>query len=435
MQNGVTQLFFFCAVNNTNFNFILLVAKKEGSLKDIQGNQVLGDLISIFLYKEFFFMKKEKETSTDYMTPVRQGMHLALLCILFLAVPICSAWAGNIKYTEDEYAFWQEVGVQASFKAAEMIRSEQPGFNAHNCLALTNAGYAEIDGRATTGALDGLTRVLKVGRGNHSLVELQSTATSALWFAVYDKKSGYVAYLEVNPAAVSEDEIENNTSLFSAAVTEQINAEHLYANAAEYAAKFDSKIFNGNEFRVVTVANAVSVGVPTAVVRSFELHDHYCPGVTSGILMAEYIKKYLPSENSYFVQTIQPWCKEDALIVLLNATPGKRSYSIIYPTDADIDTWPTWAQETSTIVYRYDSIFESWEGIALGFSWGEGTGCPDYGHSVMNKLCRDLEFVDQMDTPENFVTEVGTVTLPAGVHPKEYARPGADPVALLDALL
>jgi formylmethanofuran dehydrogenase subunit E-like metal-binding protein len=366
-------------------------------------------------------MKKQKETSTDYMTAVRQGMRFALLCILFFAVPICSACASSSKNAEDEYAFWKEVGVQASFKAVRMIWAEASRFNRHDCLALTNAGYAEIDGRATTGALDGLTRVLRVGRGNHSLVELQSASTSPLWFAVYDKKSGYVAYLEVDPAAVTEDEIENNTNLFSTAVAEQVNAEHLYANAAEYAAKFDSKIFNGNEFRVVTVANALSVGVPTTVVRSFELHDHYCPGVTSGILMAEYIKKNLPSEKGYFVQTIQPWCKEDALIVLLNATPGKRSYSTIYPTDADIASWAQWAQEASTVVYRYDSASDSWKGTALGFDWGEGTSCPDYGHSVMNKLCRDLEFVDQMDSPENFVTEVKNFDLPAGVHPKEYA--------------
>ena len=375
-------------------------------------------------------MKKEKETSTDYSIPVRQGMRLALLCILFLAVPICSAWAGNIKHAEKEYAFWKEVGVQASFKAAEMIRADAPRFNIDDSLALTNAGYAEIDERATTGALDGLTRVLKVGRGNHTLVELQSAPTSALWFAVYDKVSGYVAYLEVDPAAVSEDEIANNTDLFSTAVAEQVNAEHLYANATEYAAKFNSKIFNGNEFRVVTVANAVSVGVPTAVVRSFELHDHYCPGVTSGILMAEYIKKYLPSEKGYFVQTIQPWCKEDALIVLLNATPGKKSYSVTYPTEADIASWPEWAQEASTVVYRRVAS-GGWEGTALGFNWGEGTSCPDYGHSVMNKLCRDLEFVDQMDTPEKFVTEVAT--LPGVTDPKECARPGVDPVSCMDA--
>ncbi|MCI5183125.1 MAG: hypothetical protein D3921_11545, partial [Candidatus Electrothrix sp. AW1] len=147
----------------------------------------------------------------------------------------------------------------------------------------------------------------------------------------------------------------------------------------------------------------------------------YCPGVTSGILMAEYIKKFLPSEKGYFVQTIQPWCKEDALIVLLNATPGKRSYSTIYPTDADIASWAQWAQEASTVVYRYDSASDSWKGTALGFDWGEETGCEVYSNSVINKLCRDLAFVDQMDSPENFVTEVKNFDLPAGVHPKEYA--------------
>ncbi|MCI5132307.1 MAG: hypothetical protein D3904_12505, partial [Candidatus Electrothrix sp. EH2] len=193
----------------------MLLGAKKHSLKGIQGNRALDDFISIFFLYMEFFMKKQKETSTDYMTAVRQGMRFALLCILFLTVPMCSAWAGNIKHAEKEYAFWKEVGVQASFKAAEMIRAEAPQFNIDDCLALTNAGYAEIDERATTGALDGLTHVLRVGRGNHSLVELQSAPTAPLWFAVYDKKSGYVAYLEVDPAAVTEDEIENNTNLFS----------------------------------------------------------------------------------------------------------------------------------------------------------------------------------------------------------------------------
>ncbi|MCI5136211.1 MAG: hypothetical protein D3920_14350, partial [Candidatus Electrothrix sp. AW2] len=77
---------------------------------------------------------------------------------------------------------------------------------------------------------------------------------------------------------------------------------------------------------------------------------------------------------------------------------------------------------------------DSWKGTALGFDWGEGTSCEVYSNSVINKLCRDLAFVDQMDSPENFVTEVRTVTLPKGVAPKDYAGPADDPVALLDAL-
>ncbi|MFO8083172.1 MAG: FmdE family protein [Desulfobacterales bacterium] len=58
----------------------------------------------------------------------------------------------------------------------------------------------------------------------------------------------------------------------------------------------------------------------------------YCSGVTSGILMAEYLKKHFPVEKGgYFIHTVDPWCREDALLVLLNATPNKRSYAVSYP--------------------------------------------------------------------------------------------------------
>ena len=90
-------------------------------------------------------------------------------------------------------------------------------------------------------------------------------------------------------------------------------------------------------------------------------------------------------------------------MVLLNTTPGKKSYAVTYPTEDDIASWPTWAKDLSTIVYRYDSLSEIWQGIALEYNWEE-TGCPDYGHSVMNKLCTDLWYLDRMDQPENFVT-------------------------------
>jgi formylmethanofuran dehydrogenase subunit E-like metal-binding protein len=55
-------------------------------------------------------------------------------------------------------------------------------------------------------------------------------------------------------------------------------------------------------------------------------------------MMADYVKKHLPLEQggSYFVQSVQPWCKEDALLIMLNATPGKGGYAVTYPTEAGV---------------------------------------------------------------------------------------------------
>lgn len=335
-----------------------------------------------------------------------------------------AAWA---KKTDAEYSRWTDVGAQAAAKAAKMLRQQSPQFNTEDSIALSNAGYAEVNDQSTMPALDGLSDVLKVSRGNHSLIEIHSSSAIPLWFAVCDQSAGNCAYLEVDPQAVMNE----SKPLFSKEAVDQVDAEHIFAHSAEYAAKFDAKIFGGNEFRIVTIANALASGVSSKVVRAFEFHDHYCPGVTSGILMAEYIEQHF--SGTLFLQSIQPWCKEDALLAILNSTPGKRSYDILYPSEADIAAWPDWAQKASTIVYSYDSTSEIWHGAALQFTWSEDS-CPDYGHSVMNKLCKDLLYVDKMDRPEEFVSIVHEFELPAGTGPKELARPGVDPVGKIESL-
>lgn len=358
--------------------------------------------------------------------------------LLLLTGVLIHPHAAEAATGQNEYRFWHEVGAKAALKAVGMMGRNGIHLKAKNCIAMTNAGHAEIDDRSTAGALDGLSRFLGVSRGNHSLIEVHSAPGAGLWFAVYDQKSGFCAYLQVAPDGVCAKRNRrgmHNDSLFSIKALERINAEHLYENAESYAEKFNSGIFGGNEFRVVTIANAVAAGAPTCAVRSFEFHDHYCPGVTSGILMALYIKAYFPLSpgGSYFIQTVSPWCKEDALVVMLNTTPGKKAYAVTYPVAEDIAGWPDWARNASTIAYRKDPVSGVWDGVVLGYEGGD-TGCPEYGHSVLDKLCSDLWYLDRLDQPEEFIKVLFEFELPAGEDPHGYARPGVDPILLLDQL-
>lgn len=336
--------------------------------------------------------------------------------------------------TSSEYGFWKEIGDKAADKAQHMMRTQHVRLGSGDAVALTNAGYAEIDGRDTNGALDGVSQELKVGRGDHSLVEVHSAPQTNLWFAVYDKASGYCAYLEVDPcvvAGVTDAHQLKSEDLFAVKTIEKINAEHLFANAEEYAEKFSNKIFGGNEFRIVTISNAIANDAPSALVRSFEFHDHYCPGVTSGVILALYLKQFYPTNGgSYFVHTVQPWCKEDALLVMLNATPGKKGYAVSYSTEEDRSLWLPEVQNAANIIYRKSAETGNWEGIVIGFTWGD-TGCPTYNNSVMDKLCSDLYYQNNLDHPENFIEVLHEFELPEGVDPKEYARPGVDPMEML----
>ncbi|MFC1642176.1 FmdE family protein [Myxococcota bacterium] len=342
---------------------------------------------------------------------------------------------GRASEVEEEYYFWKAVGAHAAGLARSMLwrRGIRPSPN--DWIALSNAGYAEVEGRATQGGLDGLAQVIPIRRGDHSLLEVRSAPNAALWFAVCHKPSVTCAYFQVDPAAVADagwfrQVPERN--LFAVNAVETVRAQHLYENASECAEKFDQQVFGGNEFRIVTIANAVAAGAPTSAVRAMEFHDHFCPGVSSGVLLASYLKQAFPLEpgGSYFLHSVQPWCKEDALLVLLNATPGKGGYAVTYSAEDDRAQWRAEVQDAATIVYRKQPDTGEWDGIVVGFVWGD-TGCPNYGHSVLDKLCSDLWYLNQAKHPEQFVRVLQEFELPPDVQPRDYARPGVDPMEML----
>ena len=331
------------------------------------------------------------------------------------------------------YDQWETIGKYAAERSVDMIKKAAAVPKKGNMVVLTNAGRAEVNGGSTQGALDGLASVAGAGRGNNTLVEINSSLWAPLWFAVYDKASGYCAYLELDSSKASKIAVDTAASmeLFSVSATERIDAAHLFRHAAEYEAKFSKKVFGGNDFRIVTIANAVAAGAPPYLIRTVEFHNHYCPGITSGILTALYIKAHFPSPKSgYFVHALEHWCKEDALMLLLNASPATGSYAISYPSEAEKAARTKEAKSAATIVYRQDDKTNKWEGLVLGFEWAE-TSCAKKGNGVVDKLCADLWYLERIEKPEDFVKVIKTFNLPDGVTPKDWLKPGSDPLKML----
>jgi formylmethanofuran dehydrogenase subunit E-like metal-binding protein len=153
--------------------------------------------------------------------------------------------------------------------------------------------------------------------------------------------------------------------------------------------------------------------------------------VISGIFMAGYVQTHFPpGKSGYFVHSVDPWCKEDALMVLLNATPGKKKYAVTYPSKEDRAGRLPEVETAATIVYRQDDQTRQWEGIILGFDWAD-TACPKTGNVIIDKLCMDLWYLEQIDSPETFVKVLKTVSLPDGVSPIDWAGPGTDPLKMM----
>lgn len=360
----------------------------------------------------------------------------ALIIFLIPSVSFSSEFMGK-------YGVCYSLGVRATYVAAALTGNE-PGIGLP--VVLTNAGYAELNGSSTEGCLDGLKEITHATRGKNTLLEIHSRYDDALWFAVYYPGNGMCAYMEVNPDAVPklfanvdsgsyyQIAVDINavelSELFSIMSAENIKPENLYADTAFYDDKFNTqKVFGKNAFRVVTIANAAAYGAPHYAVKAFEFHDHYCPGITSGIMMASYIKKNFP-RTSYFVQGINPWCKEDALMVILNATPGKSGYAVTYPTAEDTAKWKEGFEGAATIIYGQNKTTDKWEGKLLSFTWAEGV-CSEYSVSIINKLCMDLYYIDHLNEPELYVKVLKEFELPEGETPKDWARPGVDPMKKL----
>jgi formylmethanofuran dehydrogenase subunit E-like metal-binding protein len=147
--------------------------------------------------------------------------------------------------------------------------------------------------------------------------------------------------------------------------------------------------------------------------------------------MANYAKKFFTRSEteSWFVQGVQPWCKEDALMVMLNATPGKSGYGVTYSTASDRAAWDY--PNAATIIYHKNATDTQWQGIVLSFAFRDGqtTGCAKYTDATINKLCADmwfLEKLDDQDTIETLIKVERKFKLPAGKQPKDYAAPGVD---------
>ncbi|MCK5507868.1 MAG: hypothetical protein KAI50_05040 [Desulfobacterales bacterium] len=385
-------------------------------------------------------------------------MHKKNNCLYGLVTIICFTLiflipSISLSASSKEYRVWKAIGTRVAWESSQLTGQR---LGTGNPIALTNAGYAEIDGYSTQGCMDGLTSRLGVTRGSNTLLEIHSRYDKPLWFFIYYRKSGVGVYLEVNPEVMPElinnankhkfrRRAKNNlripaSQLFIRTAVENIKAEHLFANAEEYNEKFANKIFGGNEFRIVTIANAVAAGAPAYAIRAFEFHDHYCPGVLSGIIMANYIKECFPlqsPDDRYFVLTVKPWCKEDALIVLLDTTPGKKGYAISYPNEEDTAQWKEEAKNAATIIFRQDSETKKWKGRLLGFSFdtaNEMHEFPDYGSSVLNKLYSALWYLDYLDQSELFVSVIKEFELAQGEDPKDWARPGVNPLEKLDMI-
>jgi len=200
--------------------------------------------------------------------------------------------------------------------------------------ALTNAAYVNphiIDIlQAETGC--------SMGKGN--LLFYHCPSTCPLKVALF-RRDTRAAVVITTRADDTREQVQLNLSMLNA------------RNAASW--KEIQRGLGNDAVTLVSILNAWADGAPWDYLKCAEFHNHSCAGICSGYLLVKYIQHHYPlsGTESYSYIAAPRWCKEDALQVLLDLTPGKRRMKTMDLTDQQQKLLPS-ANVAGILITRQD---------------------------------------------------------------------------------
>ena len=279
------------------------------------------------------------------------GRQLPLLLLTLLT----SASVSFAAIPGQAYLRWRRCGEEMT-----KLVHDKLGGRPKKSIVLTNAGWAKVQGEDTTACLDGLAAKTGATVGRATLLRIHSAPTVPLWAFIGDFGNLTGCYVEV---AKEQSELKIELS-----EKEDISLGNLSANEASWNEKMGRRVFGGREFPIFAIANLRQNNAPSELIDAALFHDHLCPGLTSGWLIAKYVQQNFPlrgPKESYTFFSLGPWCKEDAIQVVLNCTAGKRSHTSLPADDALQEQMKK--HNIAGIVLRYNKRLRKGEGYVLSF--------------------------------------------------------------------
>ncbi|ODS37560.1 MAG: hypothetical protein A7315_13350 [Candidatus Altiarchaeales archaeon WOR_SM1_79] len=300
--------------------------------------------------------------------------------ILLTVILIGGTTAQNITELEN---FVGEPSVMhlTAWKAAALAMDKLDVEKGDNILVLTDAGYTSmIDGHTTEECLDALIIATGASPGKNNLFQLHRAYYQPLWFVFFDSKTKDCVYVEVDSKTLGKylknNDVEgfknlDDNEIFKIMAKENIDPEKLLNNPEEWNKKVNAKVFGGNEFSITTVSSVWANDASNEFLKSAELHNHICPGLSSGYLIVKYLEKEMPIENekqSYKIYAAPSWCKDDAIQTILDTTVGKKGMYVVGLTKEQEKQLP---KGTAGIYFRCDTTTGICDGRVLTFNWNK----------------------------------------------------------------
>ncbi len=149
-------------------------------------------------------------------------------------------------------------------------------------------------------------------------------------------------------------------------------------------------------------------GAPYDFLKAAELHNHICPGLTSGYLLAHFILEHYPlaPEERYTIVSSPVWCKEDALQVILDCTPGKKGLVVKSLSKAQKEKISV--PNPAGFLLIWNTKTKTGKGAALSFDFKEFKAL--YPENTP-KAASLLSTIPHLKTPERFVSVAREFTL------------------------
>ncbi len=176
---------------------------------------------------------------------------------------------------------------------------------------LTDASYVIRNGKTTERYLDVITEATGCSPGKGNLLLFHRPTTYVLKIAMFNKKTRECAVVDADSARAF---LRGPVSL----AFERLNDDGAWETIQSVMGMSDA-------FAITGIAYQWAAGAPYDFMKCAELHNHLCPGITSGYFIAKYIQKFHPPgvNDSYTYISCPPWCKDDGIQMLMDLTPGK----------------------------------------------------------------------------------------------------------------
>ena len=282
-------------------------------------------------------------------------------------------------------------------------------------LVMTDAPYVKVDGACALPYLEkaqALTGCM-VGKGN--LLFFQRPQVHPLRLMLFKKHSGDAVVI----SRVGQTWLSEALNLDAKAISDSGFWEKVKAMEA-----------GKDMFTLATIANVWAKDAPYDFLKSAELHNHICPGVTSGYLIAHYILTNYPLKKGerYTIVACPVWCKEDAIQVILDCTPGKKGLIVKPLSDQQLKRVAI--DRPAGLVLIWNDQDKAGRGAALSFDFDRLSAqapknCP--------KAATMLAALDSLDKPDRFVSTAVEFTL----NDERYQRiiqAGSNPYEVLGLL-